>query len=159
MKTGKLLKLALSLALPIICGGVAGLFTAQAVPEWYASLNRPVFNPPNYLFGPVWTTLYILMGISCYIIWTNANGKILKNALLIYGIQLILNFAWSFIFFYFQNIGLALIEISVLWIFIIIMLIEFYKIKPLAAFINIPYLLWVSFATVLTAAYYILNKS
>lgn len=157
MKTGKLLKLALSLALPLICGGVAGMFTAQAVPEWYASLNRPSFNPPSYLFGPVWTTLYILMGISCYIIWTNANGKKLKNALLIYGIQLILNFAWSFIFFYFQNIGLALAEILVLWVFIILMLIYFYKIKPLAAFINIPYLLWVSFATALNTSYYLLN--
>jgi len=143
--------------LPLICGGVAGMFTAQAVPDWYATLNRPEFNPLNYLFGPVWTTLYILMGISCYIIWTTAGGKILRKALLIYGIQLILNFTWSFIFFYFQNIGLALIEISVLWIFIILMLIQFYKIKPLAAFINIPYLLWVSFATVLNAGYYLLN--
>lgn len=157
MKKMQIIKLLISILLPLSIGAIAGIFTAQAVTEWYATLNRPSFNPPNYLFGPVWTTLYILMGFSLFLIWKSEASKKRNRAIIIFALQLFLNFWWSFIFFYFHLLGLALVEIGVLWINIFIMLWLFYKIKPLAAYINIPYLLWVSFATVLNAAYYLLN--
>jgi tryptophan-rich sensory protein len=103
--------------------------------------------------------IYILLGISLFLIWKQHSSKERNLAILIFLLQLILNFSWSFIFFYFNMIGLALIEIILLWINIIIMLILFYKIKPIAAYINIPYLLWVAFATLLNASYYFLNRS
>ncbi|MBF0411034.1 MAG: tryptophan-rich sensory protein [Candidatus Riflebacteria bacterium] len=152
-------KLLASIALPLGLGAIAGLFTADAVPEWYETLNRPSFNPPNWIFAPVWTTLYILLSISLFLIWKQHSSKERNLAILIFLLQLILNFSWSFIFFYFNMIGLALIEIILLWINIIIMLVLFYKIKPIAAYINIPYLLWVAFATLLNASYYFLNRS
>jgi len=157
MNTTTLTKLIISLVLPLAVGAISGLFTADAIPNWYASLNRPSFNPPNWLFGPVWTTLYILMGISLYMIWTLAPGKERNLALAAFAIQLVLNFGWSFFFFYFKTLGFALIEIVALWSSIVVMLVLFYKLKPMAAYINIPYLVWVSFATVLNAAYYKLN--
>ena len=159
MYKSQIFKLIASLALPLGLGAIAGLFTAQAVPEWYVTLNRPSFNPPNWLFGPVWTTLYLIMGISLFLIWKQSASKERNVAIFAFLLQQILNFAWSFIFFYFNMIGLALIEIILLWISIVIMLVLFYKIKPIAAYINIPYLLWVTFATVLNASYYFLNRS
>ena len=153
------LKFLISILLPLSLGAIAGMFTSQSVPEWYATLNRPSFNPPNWIFGPVWTTLYILMGISFFLIWKQEASKVRNRAILIFLLQLVLNFAWSFIFFYFNMIGLALVEIILLWISIVMMLVVFYKIKPLASYINIPYLLWVTFATVLNASYYFLNRS
>ncbi len=153
------LKLIVSIILPLGLGSIAGIFTAQSIPVWYATLNRPSFNPPNWIFGPVWTTLYILMGISLFLIWKQDVGKARNLAISIFLIQLLLNFGWSFIFFYFNKIGFALVEIILLWISIVIMLVLFYKIKPMAAYINLPYLLWVTFATMLNASYYFLNRS
>lgn len=153
----QIIKLIVSIIVPLGLGSIAGIFTAQSVPEWYATLNRPSFNPPNWIFGPVWTMLYILMGISLFLIWKLEISKERNLAILVFMLQLLLNFGWIFIFFYFNMIGLALIEIILLWIFIVIMLVLFYKIKPIAAYINIPYLLWVSFATVLNGSYYFLN--
>ena len=153
------LKFLVSILLPLSLGAIAGMFTSQSVPEWYATLNRPSFNPPNWIFGPFWTTLYILMGISFFLIWKQEASKVRNRAILIFLLQLVLNFAWSFIFSYFNMIGLALVEIILLWISIVMMLVVFYKIKPLASYINIPYLLWVTFATVLNASYYFLNRS
>ena len=158
MKKTLTLKFLISLLLPLSLGAIAGMFTSQSVPEWYATLNRPSFNPPNWIFGPVWTTLYILMGISFFLIWKQEASKVRNRAILIFLLQLLLNFAWSFIFFFFNLIGLALVEIILLWISIVMMLVVFYKIKPVASYINIPYLLWVTFATVLNASYYILNR-
>lgn len=157
MKKSDIIKLVISISIPLALGAVAGRVTAQAVPEWFASLNRPSFSPPNWIFGPVWTVLYILLGISLFLIWKQIPSKQRNNALLIFSLQMFLNFIWSFVFFYFHQIGLALIVIIGLWISIIFMLISFYKIKPLSAYLNIPYLLWVTFASVLNAGYYFLN--
>ena len=154
-----ILKLLVSIILPLSLGAIAGMFTAQSVPEWYAGLNKPSFNPPNWIFGPVWTTLYILMGISLFLIWKQDASRERNLAIFIFLLQLLLNFVWSFIFFYFNMIGFALVEIILLWISIVTMLILFYKIKPIASYINIPYLLWVTFAAVLNAGYYFLNRS
>jgi tryptophan-rich sensory protein len=146
-----------SVVLPLGLGAVAGMFTAQAVPEWYETLNRPSFNPPDWLFGPVWTALYILMGVSLFLIWKQEASRERNLAIMVFMIQLLLNSGWSIIFFHFNMIGLAFIEIIVLWIAIVITLVLFYRIKPLASYINIPYLLWVTFAAVLNGSYYILN--
>ena len=157
MNKSQILKLIVSLLLPLGLGALASLFTSEAVPEWYETLNRPSFNPPNWLFGPVWTILYILMGISLFLIWKQSANKERNLAIVVFLLQLALNFAWSFIFFSFNMIGFALIEIILLWISIIVMLVLFYRIKPMAAYINIPYLIWVTFATILNASFYLLN--
>jgi translocator protein len=159
MNKSQIFKLLASLALPLGLGAIAGFFTAEAVPEWYETLNRPSFNPPNWLFGPVWTTLYIIMGISMFLIWKQSASKKRNLAIFVFLLQMALNFVWSFIFFSFNMIGFALIEIILLWISIIVMLVLFYRIKPMAAYINIPYLIWVTFATVLNASYFLLNRS
>jgi|ERR1035438_1326689 tryptophan-rich sensory protein len=159
MKSSKIIKLGLSVLLPLGLGAIAGMFTVRAIPGWYASLNKPSFNPPNWIFGPVWTTLYVLMGSSLFLIWKLESSKERDLALFVFLIQLVLNLAWSFVFFYFKMVGFALIEIVVLWITILIMLYLFYKIKPIAAYLNFPYFLWVSFATVLNAGYYFLNRN
>lgn len=158
MTKSQILKLIVSVILPVGIGGIAGIFTSEAVPGWYATLNQPSFNPPNWVFGPVWTILYILMGISLFLIWKENYSRKRNIAITVFLMQLALNFAWSLIFFHFRMIGLALVEIILLWISILTMLFIFYRIKPVAAYINIPYLLWVAFATMLNASYYILNK-
>jgi len=157
MKANQIIKLVASLLLPLGIGGIAGIFTTDAIPGWYATLHQPSFNPPNWVFGPVWTTLYIIMGISLFLIWKLPASRERNQAILIFMVQLLLNFCWSFFFFYFKMIGLALIDILALWIMILIMLVRFYKLKPIAAYINIPYLLWVTFATALNIAYFFLN--
>ena len=158
MNKSQIIKLVVSLILPLGIGAIAGIFTAKAVPEWYASLNKPSFSPPNWVFGPVWTALYILLGISLFLIWKLDSGKERNLAIFVFLLQLLLNFGWSFIFFYFKMIGFALFEIILLWMSIVIMLFLFYKIKPMATYINIPYFLWVTFATILNSAYYFLNR-
>jgi translocator protein len=159
MKANQIIKLIASLLLPLGIGGIAGIFTTEAIPGWYASLNQPSFNPPNWIFGPVWTILYTILGISLFMIWKMDAGRERNQAILIFMVQLLLNFCWSFFFFYFKMIGVAMVDILLLWITIIFMLVRFYKIKPLAAYINIPYLLWVTFATALNMAYFFLNRS
>ena len=159
MKVNQPGKLIASILLPLGIGGIAGMFTTEAIPGWYASLNQPSFNPPNWVFGPVWTTLYIIMGISLYLIWKMEAGKERNQAIFVFMVQLLLNFFWSFFFFYFKMIGVALIDIVALWIMIVVILFRFYKLKPIASYINIPYLLWVPFATALNVAYFFLNRS
>jgi benzodiazapine receptor len=157
MNRNQVLNFTMSIAPPLLVGAIAGMFTSKAIPEWYASLNQPSFSPPNWVFGPVWTALYILMGISLFFILRLPPDAARRRAIWIYCIQLFLNFCWSFLFFFFKNMGLALVEIILLWITIVLMLLYFYKLKPLSAYLNIPYLLWVSFATALNGAYYLLN--
>lgn len=153
----KYFKLALCITLPLLVGGISGFATANSINDWYLHINKPSFNPPNYLFGPVWTTLYILMGISFYMILQKASHEIRKKAVNIFSIQLLLNFCWSFIFFNFQLPGFAFIEIIMMWISILMMIINFYKINKTAALLQIPYLMWVSFASILNGSIWYLN--
>lgn len=157
MKKSQIFKLIISLAFPVAIGSIAGFFTAAGTSGWLDSINSPSFRPPNWIFGPVWTVLYLIMGFSLFLIWKQEASKQRNQAVTIFLVQLTLNFFWSFIFFYFHMIGAALIEIILLWISIVTMIVLFYKIKPMAAYINIPYLLWVTFATLLNASYYFLN--
>ena len=149
--------LILCIVIPLAVGGISSFATSSSIKTWFVTLKKPSFNPPNYLFAPVWTLLYILMGVSLYMIWQSPSGDARTNALLVFGIQLFLNFAWSFVFFYFRKITLALLDILLLWIAIIIMIILFYGINPTAGLLQIPYLLWVSFATALNGAIRKLN--
>jgi len=143
--------------IPLAIGGISGFATASSISDWYVSLNKPSFNPPNYLFAPVWTCLYLLMGISLFLIWKSPFGQDRANALIVFSIQILLNFIWSFLFFKFRMPGLALIEIVLLWISILTMIIVFSRISKPAAYLQIPYLFWVSFASILNAAIWRLN--
>ncbi len=134
-----------------LVGLVGTPFTVAAIPTWYQSLNKPFFSPPNWIFGPVWTALYLLMGISAYLVW------IKKGALNYFLIQLFLNFLWSVLFFGLRSPLLGFIDIVTLWIFILITILQFYKISKPAAYLLIPYLLWVSFATLLNLSIILLN--
>lgn len=153
----KILKFTLCIILPLSLGGLSGLSTVAGINTWYIYLNKPFFNPPNYLFGPVWTVLYLLMGISFYLILESTQKEALKKAIFIFSLQLFLNFCWSFLFFFFHQVGLALIEIIVIWLSIVAMIRVFYTVNKTAALLQFPYLLWVSFATALNAAIWVLN--
>jgi tryptophan-rich sensory protein len=158
MKMSKFLTPLVCVLIPLIIGSLSGIANIGNLDTWYVQLNKPSFNPPGYLFGPVWTFLYLLMGVSLYLVWKSPEGKLRTNALVVFGLQMLLNFAWSFIFFYFRQTGWALVDIIALWILILVMILIFYKISKVAALIQIPYLLWVSFASVLNASIWILNK-
>lgn len=158
MKKIHIVKLVVALLLPLALGWTSGIFTQNSIRDgWYASLNRPSFTPSAEVFSPVWTVLYILMGISLYIVWKQVPGRRRENALGIFSLQLLLNFLWSLFFFYFRDIEIALIDIGALWISTAIMIVLFIRVKPLAGWLNIPYLLWLSFAIVLNAGFYALN--
>ena len=153
----KYIKLTLCILAPLTVGAISGFATASSISTWFVGLNKPSFNPPNYLFGPVWTVLYLLMGISLFMVLQSASNTNKKNAIRIFIVQLFLNFCWSFLFFKYQQLGIALVEISVLWISILAMIVTFKKINTRSAYLQIPYLLWVSFATVLNASLWMLN--
>jgi len=158
MNLSKFFKLLVSLILPIGLGSIAGILTTQEITGWYATLNKPSFNPPSYLFGPVWTALYILMGVSMFLIWITPKTDLRQKALTIFGIQLFFNFWWSILFFSFHTIFLAVLDILTMWFLIIFMISLFKKIKPVAAYLQIPYLLWVTFATVLNISICYMNR-
>ena len=139
-------------------GFVGSLFTFSSIPTWYASLNKPWFNPPNWLFGPAWITLYTLMGISLYLVWSKGlQGKAAKIAISAFAIQLALNAVWSIIFFGLQMPLIAFIEIVFLWIAIAFTIRLFYPISKKAAYLLLPYIAWVSFATLLNLSIWLLN--
>ncbi|KPQ00748.1 MAG: tryptophan-rich sensory protein TspO [Bacteroidetes bacterium HLUCCA01] len=145
------------LLLPVLVGVTASMATATSVTTWYAGLEKPFFSPPNWLFGPVWTLLYVLMGVSSYLVFIRPASAERKIGLDVYGVTLVLNFAWSFLFFYFRSPGIALVDIVILWFFILGMIIQFYRVRPVAGLLQIPYLLWVTFATMLNGAVWWLN--
>ena len=154
----RILKFIVSISLPLVVGGISGYLTATEINGWFASLNKPSFNPPNYLFGPVWTTLYILMGISMFMIWKTPRTNLRQNALKIFALQLFLNFWWSILFFHFHLLFLSIFDIVAMWIMIYYTIRFFKQIKPVAGNLQIPYLLWVSFATLLNISFWWLNK-
>ena len=150
------LKLIISLILPQIAGGLGAFFTISSVQSWYMTITKPSFNPPSWVFGPTWTILYVLMGISCFLIWKTDHPQ--RNKFLgLYGIQLVLNALWSPAFFGMESPALGLLVIVPLWVMILICILEFRKSSPLASKLMIPYLLWVSFASVLNLSIWWLN--
>jgi len=141
-------RLIISLALPQLAGIVGSLFTTSAIPTWYAGLEKPSFSPPNWLFGPVWIILYILMGSSVYLVWQKIEeNKKVRGALWLFWIHLVFNATWSIIFFGLRNPGLAFLNIITIWLLIIVLIIKFWKFSYWSSYLLIPYLLWVSFAS------------
>ena len=149
----------LCVALPMATGLTSGFLNRnESGGPWYRALEKPPFNPPSWVFAPVWTLLYLLMGVSFYLVVQAAPSQWRKPALIIFAVQLILNFCWSFLFFRFHMLGVAAAEIVVLLVAIILMIIFFYKVDHTAAYLQLPYLLWVSFATLLSVSIYWLNR-
>jgi tryptophan-rich sensory protein len=154
----KILKIFISIVLCQMAGFVGSIFTTSSVNTWYPTLNKPFFNPPSWLFAPVWTLLFALMGVSLYLVWEKGIlKKNVRKAVFIFFIQLILNVFWSILFFGLQSPFYAFIEIIILWIAIFFTIMKFYRISKPAAYLLIPYILWVSFAAVLNFSIYVLN--
>ncbi|MFA5163448.1 MAG: TspO/MBR family protein [Patescibacteria group bacterium] len=141
-----------------LAGVIGSVFTSSAIPGWYSTLDKPSFNPPNWIFGPMWVTLYVLMGIASYLIWKRRGDiKSVKISLIIFFAHLILNALWSIIFFGLHNPMLAFFEIVILWLSILLLIGLFYRIDKRASYLLIPYLLWVSFASILNYSIWKLN--
>ena len=156
--TAKINRLILSILLCQLIGNLGTFATINAIPAWYATLNRPPLSPPNWVFGPVWGTLFTLMGIALFLIWDNGIDKPAnKKAIWIFVAQIVLNALWTFIFFACKIPWMAFIEIVFLWIFIVWTIKAFYKVSKPAGWLLIPYILWVSFAAYLNLAFAILN--
>lgn len=147
----------LSLIIPLAVGGISGFFTVSAIPGWYQTIQKPSWNPPSWVFGPVWTTLYVLMGIAMYLIWTQPRTEQRQRALYLNAAQLILNFFWSLIFFNLHAIGWALIEIIILWVVIVQTMFAYDRVYKPAAWLLLPYIVWVTFATILNGTIWWLN--
>lgn len=158
-KMKNVFKLLLCLGIPVAVGLLSSLFTQTGVNGWYRTIEKPSWNPPDAIFAPVWTTLYILMGISLYLIWrSDAPVQQKRVAIGFWTVQLALNALWSFLFFNQHQIGLALAEISILWLAILITIFMFARIRKLAAWLLVPYISWVSFAAILTYTIWRLNS-
>ena len=158
IKAIDILKLVLSIIICLGAGFIGSIFTTPAIPTWYATLKRPPFAPPNWLFAPVWTTLFVLMGISAFLVWRRGlNDPQVKIALGIFIVQLILNALWSVMFFGLRSPLAGLIDIAILWIAILLTILNFFKISTAAGLLLIPYILWVSFAAVLNFSIWRLN--
>ena len=154
-----LMALVFWVGLCVLVGLISGLLTRAEISRWYAGLRKPSFNPPNWIFGPVWTALYILMGVAAWMIWQVPTSQLRTYALIWFAIQLGLNFLWSLIFFRWHAIAGALGEISILWLAILATIVLFWEVRPLAGELMLPYLAWVSFASVLNLGILRLNQN
>ena len=146
--------LAVWIGLPLLAGVVGSQFQPG---EWYAGLEKPSWNPPSWVFGPVWTTLYVLMGVASWLVWDRHRGAA-QAALTLFVVQLIANALWSWLFFGIQSPFLAFIDIVVLWLLIVATTIAFWRLRPIAGALLLPYLAWVTFATALNFAIWRLNS-
>lgn len=180
LKYNNLSKLVISIIICELAGFIGSAFTVSQINTWYASLNKPSFNPPNWIFGPVWTAIFVLMGIALYLVWIKKwetkneiyhrkikawnpfSRKFLgawqkANVILVFATQLVLNVLWSILFFGLHSPGVAFFELLMLWFAIIFLIINFYKVSKVAAWLLLPYILWVSFAAILNLAIFLIN--
>ncbi|MBI2075673.1 MAG: tryptophan-rich sensory protein [Candidatus Aenigmarchaeota archaeon] len=164
MRLSLLQKAIVSIFIAEGAGIIGSLFTFSAIGTWYAGLNKPFFSPPNWIFGPAWTILYALMGVAAALVWdAKSKGKkksgfvTKKDALAVYGIQLLLNVLWSLLFFGLRSPYLAVIEITALWVAVAATIFYFNRISRTAAILLVPYILWVSFAAMLNYSVWMLN--
>jgi tryptophan-rich sensory protein len=154
----KILKFVAAVAICELAGVIGSFFTASSIQNWYAGITKPVFNPPNWIFAPVWTTLFLLMGVALFLAWTKkAERKLKRTAMILFDFQLVLNIAWSMIFFGLHSPFWAFVDIVALWILILLNAICFYKISKAAGWLYAPYLLWVGFAGVLNFTIWMIN--
>ena len=158
MKVNNTSKLIVAIVVSELAGVIGSLFTFSSVTSWYAGIVKPALNPPSWVFGPVWTILYLWLGIAAFLIWRNGwEKKEVRAALGVFFIQLVLNASWSVIFFGLQDPGAALLEIIFLWLAIIATIAAFSKISRPAVWLLVPYILWVSLAAYLNYSIWILN--
>lgn len=156
-KPGSLVVLLIALVICLAAAAIGSALTVPEIPTWYAGLTKPSFNPPNWIFGPVWTILYVLMAIAICRVWTRSRGTERSRAAAIFAVQLVLNVAWSAAFFAGHSPGAGLVVILALLAAIVTTIVIFARIDRLAAWLLAPYLAWVSFASVLNAAIWVLN--
>ena len=154
-----LLGLFVFIILCLAVSGIGGAVTATSVDTWYQTLEKPLFNPPDWVFAPVWTALSIMMGVAAWRVWRLRSIEETRKALAIFFVQLCLNLAWSFLFFGLQRIDLALIEIVILLVAIIVNAIMFWRIDRLAGLMFVPYTAWVAYATILNSSLWLLNET
>jgi tryptophan-rich sensory protein len=142
-----------------LAGIIGSVFTTPSIPGWYAGIAKPSFNPPNWIFGPVWTLLYALMGLAAYLVYEKGFKRPeVKKALAVFAAQLLLNALWSIVFFGAHMILGAAVVIVLLWAMILATILLFTKISKTAAYLLVPYILWVTFAAVLNVSFYVLNR-
>lgn len=154
----KIIPLLFSIGVCFLAAAVGSAFTTGAIDTWYSTLNKPFFSPPNWVFGPVWTLLYLMMGVSLYIFWnTKTNAKEKRLGLSLFFVQLVLNVFWSILFFGLESPTAAFIGIILLWFAIFLTIKNFLQLSKVAGWLLIPYLAWVSFATVLNLSIVLLN--
>ena len=159
MKPRDIWKLVVSIIACLAAGAIGSIFTRQAIPTWYATLEKPVFNPPNWLFAPVWTLLYIMMGIAAFLVWRKGlENRQVRVALIVFLVQLVLNALWSVAFFGLESPLFGVVVIAALWVAILLTVLKFYRISLAASALMWPYLLWVTFAAVLNSSIWLLNR-
>jgi tryptophan-rich sensory protein len=159
MKTIDIVKLIISIILCQFSGLIGSIFTGPSIQTWYVTLKKPVFAPPNWLFAPVWTILYLLMGIAAFLIWRKGfDQPQVKTALSLFAVQLILNALWSPVFFGLRSLLAGFVVILILWVAILLTIIRFFKLSMIAGALLIPYLLWVSFATLINFSLIVLKS-
>jgi tryptophan-rich sensory protein len=154
----KLAALLVSLAVCFGVQAVSGVLTASGVRDWYPTLLKPGWTPPDWVFFPVWTVLYLLMAVAAWLVWHHARGPGRRTALVLFAVQLVLNAAWSGLFFALRSPGAAFAEIIALWVAITATLVSFGRASPAAAGLLVPYLLWVTYATALNGAIWVMNS-
>lgn len=156
----KISRIAIVVIICLAVGYLSGMVTRASITTWYPTLVKPSFNPPNWIFAPVWTSLYVMMGVAAGLIWNQITTQkaAVTKALQIFAIQLVLNALWSYLFFGLHNLMLATIEVVLLWLMIFETYSQFAKINKTASYLMLPYLAWVSFASVLTASIWWLNR-
>lgn len=159
MKINNIWKAIIAVVVSELAGVIGSIFTVSEIPNWYAGLQKPFLNPPSWIFGPVWTTLYLLMGIAAFLVWKNSQNPVeTKKAAWVFGLQLLLNTSWSIVFFKFHNPGLAFVNIVLMWLAIVWTIVVFRKTSKTAAYLLIPYLLWVTFASYLNLSIWLALK-
>jgi benzodiazapine receptor len=154
-----IVKLIVSIAACEGAGGIGAIFTTSAIPTWYAGLKKPAFTPPDAVFGPVWITLYALMGMAVFFVWREGLGQDgVTAAFIVFWVQLVLNMLWSVVFFGRKSIIGGAIVILLLWVLILVSIILFFSVSPIAGGLLIPYIVWVSIAANLNVRIWILNR-
>lgn len=154
-----LVRLFISVAVSEIAGFVGAIFTRPAIPTWYAQLAKPWFTPPSWLFGPVWLTLYAFMGVALFVVWRHGSSVVhVQRGLALFALQLLLNILWSAVFFGMRSPLYGLVVIVLLWFAILATILQFAKVSELASGLMIPYIMWVTFASILNLSIFLLNR-
>ncbi len=158
-KIKEVLRFVVSIVIPLLVGYVGSATTIASIPTWYATIIKPSWAPPNWIFGSVWTILYVLMGIALYLVWSKGlHRKDVQFAVILFVVQLLLNLSWSIVFFGYHALFGSFVLVLVLWLAILANLIAFYVISKTAGLLLVPYILWVSIASYLNYSIYLLNR-